>query len=98
MKRLASLLLLLPVLASAMWAMPDQVPIGRLLKNVKTDLEKFPKDTYLHYLSARLHSLAFATEAKTVGVYKGKLKKYQEYGIARYHEIQQKRERKGTKL
>jgi hypothetical protein len=69
MKRLLSLLIAIPLLASAKMMAPDNVPIDRLIKNVEASLKKDPKSVDNIFLLARLHSLAYASKKATAAVY-----------------------------
>jgi hypothetical protein len=51
------------------WVAPLEVPADRLLKNVGAYIEAHPKDANGYYILGRLHSLLFAVDTKTIGVY-----------------------------
>ena len=52
---------------------PDlQAPVDRLIENTEKKLKETPESPLLNYQLARLHSLAWAKEGQTVGVYSEK--------------------------
>lgn len=69
MKRSLALLALLPLVASAKMAAPENVPVERLIKNVEAALKANPKDTDQLFLLARLHSMAYAQKEPNTSVY-----------------------------
>lgn len=52
-----------------MWVRPTDAPADRLLKNVEAYIKTHPKDANGYYILGRLHSLLFAIDTKTIGVY-----------------------------
>ena len=52
-----------------MWMAPTEAPVGRLLQNVGNYIKAHPQDAQGYYILGRLHSLLFAVETKTIGVY-----------------------------
>ncbi|MGV3615927.1 MAG: hypothetical protein ACO1SV_11380 [Fimbriimonas sp.] len=54
---------------AARWAMVDRdVPVDAILPNLEQAARAHPKDANAHYVLGRVHSLAFASGAKTVRV------------------------------
>ena len=51
---------------SAMFMMPEPMPVGRLLKNAETHLAAHPDSSEAKYILARIHYLAFARCSDTV--------------------------------
>jgi hypothetical protein len=63
-----ALIALLPV-AGARWRQIDrEVPLARVLPNVEAAVRKNPRDANARYVLGRLHSLAFATDTRTIPV------------------------------
>lgn len=72
MKKLVALLVLLPVASVAKMAMPEDVPVDRLIRNVEAALKAQPNDPDQLFLLARLHSLAYAMGQRDIQVYSTK--------------------------
>lgn len=72
MKKLVALLVLLPVASVAKMAMPEDVPVDRLIRNVEAALKAQPNDPDQLFLLARLHSLAYAMGQRNIQVYSTK--------------------------
>lgn len=54
----------------AIWMRPDlNAPVDRLIGNTEERLKAAPESALLNYQLARLHSLAWAKEGQTIGVY-----------------------------
>ena len=53
----------------AIFARPDDVPVGRLLKAAEAALAKTPSSAEAHYTIARIHYLAFSRGTETVPAY-----------------------------
>jgi len=53
----------------ALWMAPTEAPADRLLKNVGNHVKRNPRDAQGYYVLGRLHSLVYAYESKTIGVY-----------------------------
>ena len=58
-------LVLLCGVASGKFAMPHEVPVERLIRNLEARVKKSPLDVRAHYALARVHSLALSAKAKT---------------------------------
>ncbi len=99
MRRFLSLLCLAaPVSVFAIWPMPESVPVERLLRNTKLAVAKHPKDAKLRYFNARVNSLAFALDAKTIDLYKDDKGSKAGYHFPTYANIQQARQKANKKL
>lgn len=72
MKKLVALLVLLPVASVAKMAMPEDVPVDRLIRNVEAALKAQPNDPDQLFLLARLHLLAYAMGQRNIQVYSTK--------------------------
>jgi len=61
-----------PSPAPAMFAMPQPVPVDRIVKNTEAKLAKTPEDLEMRYQLARVHYLAFALKKSALGAFGGK--------------------------
>ena len=60
-KLLIAALAIIPALSGAIWAVrPENVPLDRLIRNVKASIQRQPKESGNYYVLGRLHSLGFA--------------------------------------
>lgn len=53
----------------AKWARPTDMPVARLLKNVRTYVAAHPKEAKGYYTLGRINSAAFALDTENIGVY-----------------------------
>src|SRR5262245_38253698 len=58
--------------AFAKFAIPTDVPVDRLVKNLKSYIAEHPDDAQGYYNLARVHSLAFTLKARSIGAYEGR--------------------------
>jgi len=58
-----------------MWAMPEQVPIDRAIKNLEKRAES--GDWKIKFTLARIHSYAYASQSNTIGLYVEELPSYE---------------------
>ena len=77
MKRLALPFLAAAFLASAaplrgMFAMPESVPVDRLISNTEAFLAAHPGKAEAHYTLGRIHYLAFILRAETIPTFRGR--------------------------
>src|SRR4051812_31539838 len=56
--------------AGAMFAMPEQVPVERLEKNIKAYVKAHPKAADGYYTLGRVNYLAAATRSRSIGVFR----------------------------
>ena len=64
-----ALLVALSPISQAMFAMPQPVPVDRIVKNTEAKLAKNPEDNETRYQLARVHYLAFALKKDALGAY-----------------------------
>lgn len=55
--------------ATARWMGPTQIPVARLLKNVRTYISAHPKDPHGFYTLGRINSAAFAAGTENIAAY-----------------------------
>jgi hypothetical protein len=53
----------------AKWMHPEDMPVSRLLKNVREYIVAHPKDPHGYYTLGRINSAAFALDTENIGVY-----------------------------
>ncbi len=53
----------------AKWMLPTQMPIKRLLTNIRDYIKKHPMDAHGYYTLGRINSAAFAQDTESIGVY-----------------------------
>jgi len=53
----------------AMFALPQQTPVDRLIKNIGAYIQEHPKDAQAYYTLARVHYLAYVLKAEAVGTF-----------------------------
>jgi hypothetical protein len=53
----------------AKWMHPEDIPVSRLLKNVRGYIAAHPKDPHGYYTLGRINSAAFALDTENIGVY-----------------------------
>ena len=70
-RRLAIALLVLLFVRTgfSIWFGPDEVPVARLLANLRAYTEENPDDPEGHYLLGRVHGLAFVHRSRYLGAY-----------------------------
>lgn len=69
-KKLLLLMLLsflFTTVAFGMFALPEAVPVERLIKNTKAYINENPQDTNAYYTLGRIHYLAFANKSRLIG-------------------------------
>ena len=64
-----ALLLAISPMSQAMFAMPQPVPVDRIVKNTEAKLARNPGDNETRYQLARVHYLAFALKKDSLGAY-----------------------------
>src|SRR5262245_66182089 len=55
--------------AMAMWMMPSDAPVSRLVTNLTADTKEHPDDAEGFYLLGRVNSLAYTMKSRTVSVF-----------------------------
>ena len=63
------LLLVCTCKVNAMFAMPQNVPVDRLIKNTTAFIKENPKNAHGYYTLARIHYLAFINKSDSVGTF-----------------------------
>jgi hypothetical protein len=66
--------------AAAMWRMPSEAPVGRLITNAGKYIAEHPADAEGYYILGRVHGLAFTMKARLLNVWSADHQREREQG------------------